>query len=839
MGYLRIVRQMFRRQFGQILLDGKFLRKNDLDRALEVQQHFKDLLGQVLVRIGVLHEADIKAPLMLQEHLGTIDDAVKVAAGERQLLGALLVQSGHITDDQLDLAVREQKRSGERIGEVFMRLGMLTHMQLKGLLDFQWNQGRAGDSPVRLGELLVAGGHITREQLGDALAKQKVTRKKIGEVLVEAGYARASQIRYGMQLQRMLMSSALGAIMAFGLTGTGQASSVKLQWDPSTDSALAGYRVYYSADNAPLEGVSPIEAGTQTSMTVSGLDPLHAYNFAVTAYNSSGVESTFSNVVTLAEQTPPTVSIVSPASGASVSGSVSINVDANDNVGVTKVEFYVNGVLKSADQASPYVYSWDTTALAPGTYSLMVKAYDAAGNVGQSTSSVTVANDLIPPVVFLASPATNTTVSGLVSVAASATDNVGVSRVEFYSNGSLMYVSNVSPYSFNWDTTAVANGSYALMAVAYDNAGNVGQSSAATVTVKNPVADLTAPVVASFALPAASSTLAVPVTAFSASDNVGVTGYLITESATPPAASAAGWSSAVPASFTFSGPGSRTAYAWARDAAGNVSAARSAVVAITLPDLIAPVVSIPSPASGAVLSGSITVTSQATDNVGVARVEFYVDGVLKSIDTASPYYFIWDTTAVANGSHTLTAKAYDAAGNVGQSSSISVTVSNPTSYGIWGTAAVPAVIDSGDTKAVEIGVKFRSNSAGTITGIRFYKAASNTGTHVASLWSSSGQLLAQATFKSESTSGWQVVTFTNPVTIAANTVYTASYHTNSGHYSFDQNYFAAKGADNGPLHALSATESGGNGVYAYGSKSAFPTKTYNNTNYWVDVVFKK
>ena len=68
---------------------------------------------------------------------------------------------------------------------------------------------------------------------------------------------------------------------------------------------------------------------------------------------------------------------------------------------------------------------------------------------------------------------------------------------------------------------------------------------------------------------------------------------------------------------------------------------------------------------------------------------------------------------------------------------------------------------------VELGLKFRSDVAGTITGIRFYKASTNTGSHVANLWSSSGTKLATATFTGETASGWQQVNFASPVSITA------------------------------------------------------------------------
>jgi predicted CXXCH cytochrome family protein len=236
--------QSTKRNIGKILLDGGFLLGQDLDRALEEQKLTKELLGQVLVRQGVLKADDIKGSLFIQEHLGTIENAAKLVAGDRQLLGALLVQSGYITNKQLDHVIAEQQRTGEKFGEVCKRLGMLTERQLNGLLDFQRNQEGAHDSPLRLGELLVATGHITREQLEDALHKQTQSKKNLGSVLIEEGYARASSIEYGARLQKMLLKSVLGAILALGMStgsdaGEMCAFSKQLQSSPAREQYIA------------------------------------------------------------------------------------------------------------------------------------------------------------------------------------------------------------------------------------------------------------------------------------------------------------------------------------------------------------------------------------------------------------------------------------------------------------------------------------------------------------------------------------------------------------------------------------------------------------------------
>src|ERR1035441_1230365 len=144
-------------------------------------------------------------------------------------------------------------------------------------------------------------------------------------------------------------------------------------------------------------------------------------------------------------------------------------------------------------------------------------------------------------------------------------------------------------------------------------------------------------------------------------------------------------------------------------------------------------------------------------------------------------------------------------------------------------------LDSGDASSVELGVKFVASSSGSVTGVRFYKASTNTGTHIGSLWTSSGQLLASATFTNETASGWQTVTFSTPVAITAGTSYVAGYFAPNGHYSGTGQGFGAA-VSNGPLTAV-ANGISSNGVYAYAGSSTFPTNSYNATSYWVDVLF--
>jgi fibronectin type 3 domain-containing protein len=348
------------------------------------------------------------------------------------------------------------------------------------------------------------------------------------------------------------------------------------------------------------------------------------------------------------------------------------------------------------------------------------------------------------------------------------------------------------------------------------------------------------------------STTQINVSWIASTDPIGVTGYRVER------CQGAGCSSfvqvAVPTGTRLRNrwltPGTTYSYrVRAVDAAGNLSG-YSIVVSATTPgsgDTTPP--SIPTALAASVIVGTQIDLSWApsTDNVGVSgyRVErCQGTGCSSFVQIAALTGTSYSNTGLAGGtSYGYRVRATDAAGNLSGYSTV-VTATTPANtpatttgpYTIWSSASVPGIVADPDTNAVEIGVKFRSDSNGVITGIRFYKSTANTGTHVGNLWTSSGQLLASVTFTNETASGWQQANFSTPVPISANTIYVASYHTDAGRYAGDNNYFATSGVDTPPLHALSNSTTGGNGVYRYGP-SGFPNQTYQASNYWVDVVF--
>jgi subtilisin family serine protease len=285
--------------------------------------------------------------------------------------------------------------------------------------------------------------------------------------------------------------------------------------------------------------------------------------------------------------------------------------------------------------------------------------------------------DTSPPNVAIASP-TGGTVSGVVSVSVTATDNVGVTRVDLRVNGTTVTSITNAPYLFSWNSATVADGSATLAAVAYDAAGNSKTSTPVTITVSNappPTSDTTPPTV-SIASPTGGTVSGTVAVSVNASDNVGVTRVdLRVNGATVATRNAApyqfNWNSATAPD----GTASLTATAY--DAAGN--SATSATVSVNIQnaptgvsDTTPPVLTITNPANGATVSGNVSVKSTASDNSGSAGIsqKLFIDGVQRASAQGSSLSYNWNTRKLS-GPHTVVVTASDAAGN---STSATVTV---------------------------------------------------------------------------------------------------------------------------------------------------------------------
>ena len=263
-------------------------------------------------------------------------------------------------------------------------------------------------------------------------------------------------------------------------------------------------------------------------------------------------------------------------------------------------------------------------------------------------------------------------------------------------------------------------------------------------------------------------------------------------------------------------------------------------------DATSPASTISSPAANSsVAPGTqVTVSGTATDTGGgvVGGVEVSTDGGTTWHPASGRSSWTYNWSVGSAGTFSIRSRAADDSGNLETpSAGNTVTVGTGNQAcpcSIWPSSATPAkAAETTDTAALEVGVKFRSQTDGRITGLRFYKGATNTGTHVGHLWTRTGTLLATATFTNETATGWQQVSLSSPVSIAANTTYVASYHAPNGNYAVNEDFFAPAGVDSPPLRALRDGEDGGNGLYGYGTSGTFPTGVFRTENYWVDIVF--
>ncbi len=200
----------------RILPEGGFITAQQRERVQDRQKEKNVRIGEILMEMGMLDNLELNAVLSIQKDLASYKDAVKIAAGVRPLLGRLLLKARRITDEQIDCALREQHGTGRKFGQVLVHLGMLTGYELDAVLEFQ--RHLEGEAPLseklKLGQILISTGQITGEQLEDALERQRLSRKKIGELLIDAWYGEPYQVEHGLNLQRKLVTASLAAALS-------------------------------------------------------------------------------------------------------------------------------------------------------------------------------------------------------------------------------------------------------------------------------------------------------------------------------------------------------------------------------------------------------------------------------------------------------------------------------------------------------------------------------------------------------------------------------------------------------------------------------------------------
>lgn len=332
----------------------------------------------------------------------------------------------------------------------------------------------------------------------------------------EKGYGVGWSNTSGMQIGAILNTPSFDGTKAAKFRGMGSAGSVSLfqtvsipanatsvalsyaLWVQTQESSTAA-RDTFTVQLRNTAGTVLTTLATHSNLNASAT--YQTYSFDLAAYKGQTVQVTFTGTEDGAistgfildrtrlltngtgggDTTAPTVSV----SATGTSGVISFAASASDNVGVAKVEFLVDGVLKGTDTTSPYGLTLDSTGLANGSHTLVGKAYDAAGNVGTSSGVTFTVNNSTGDTTAPTVTASVVGTSGTITLAASASDNVGVTSVEFLIDGVSRGSDATSPYSLAFDSSALTNGSHTLVARAFDAAGNVGTSSSVTFTVSN------------------------------------------------------------------------------------------------------------------------------------------------------------------------------------------------------------------------------------------------------------------------------------------------------------------------------------------------------------------
>ncbi|MDI6734134.1 MAG: Ig-like domain-containing protein [Patescibacteria group bacterium] len=296
------------------------------------------------------------------------------------------------------------------------------------------------------------------------------------------------------------------------------------------------------------------------------------------------------------------------------------------------------------------------SGLVPNTsYIYRIRSKDKLGNLALSpygNFTTKVSSDSISPVVSVSSPLNNSVIYSTSSLVAQASDNVKMGGVQFFIDGKTIGSEDATlPYSVVWDSRTVLNGSHVITAKARDAVGNQSFSDPVSIIVDNKLS-----------------------TKFSINDQIVAIANIYVRPEPSLSSKALAMLFNGSKGTVMGGPAFASKYFWWQVKFDNGLTGWVAENWVVKADIISPVISFISPQNNSNVSGTVAISVLATDNVGVYRVEFYRNNVIVGTDFSSPYGILWNTKGFVAGQYVLNAKAYDAAGNVGVSSLLTVNI---------------------------------------------------------------------------------------------------------------------------------------------------------------------
>ena len=373
--------------------------------------------------------------------------------------------------------------------------------------------------------------------------------------------------------------------------------------------------------------------------------------------------------------TPPVVTILYPYTGSVLSGSTIISVQATDNRDIAETWYSLDGVIMDRSGGAVHVFNLDLDEFADEQqHVIQASARDDKDNIGTSPQIniiISKTGDITAPTVQITNPQTGQEVAHSVNVVADAQDDRIVTEVAFFINGDSVYSDFLYPYEYHWGVDTLELFSQpSVLAKAFDAAGNFASSPIIAIRVVPapdqipPIARLVFPLLGQILY----GTIVVQVDAYDESDLDRVEFYIdgfLKKSAHAPSDSAL---------FTYIWDTSPLAedsrhsiYFKAIDAAGNQSTNEAVSFTIGRFDQEPPILALLYPSEGDTLTGTVNVSVDVSDNVGVDRVEYYVDGGISGnpsyIASNPPWNYQWNTAPLAGRAHLLYIKAIDTSGN--------------------------------------------------------------------------------------------------------------------------------------------------------------------------------
>lgn len=434
--------------------------------------------------------------------------------------------------------------------------------------------------------------------------------------------------------------------------------STKVVWNSTSASSCTG--TGFSTGSAVDGSVTTVPVVTTV------------YSLLCTGVSGTTSASTTVSVTIPRDVTPPIVSLATPLIGAIVSGTTTASGNASDDVGIVGVEFKIDGnTILRDEKITPYSFAWNSLLVSDGAHIIVAVARDAAGNRATSTPvTITVAN--APTVALVATPE-SITEGQSTTLAWSSSKATSCTATGFATGGATSGTVTISP---------VATTTYSVSCT------GVGGTTSASATVN---VTLLPPVIATcVATPAAVYTGDTVTWAALATGGNGSYTYAWTGTD-----GITGTSNPLP--VTYSLAGNKTAQVTIQSGIKNIVVSCSNTVAVSEPDRQAPSVSVTSPLDATTVAGIVMVTASASDNVGVAGVQFMIDGANVDVERLiAPYVAVLNTSSVSDGVHTIVAVARDVTGNTATSAPVTVIIDNlPPVTGAC--AAAPASVFVGQT----------------------------------------------------------------------------------------------------------------------------------------------